>query len=92
MAKETKKKTTAKKAGVRQSKMQAHKSELRGKSLTDLRETLVDSQEELFNLRFQKATGNLDNHRAIRKAKREIARVHTVIREMELSEASKGDK
>ncbi len=92
MAKETKKKTTAKKGGVRQSKMQSHKSGLRGKSLADLRETLVDSQEELFNLRFQKATGNLDNHRAIRKAKREIARVHTVIREMELAEASKGDK
>jgi large subunit ribosomal protein L29 len=71
--------------------LKKHKEELRGKSLGELREVLVGAKEELFNLRFQRATGNLENHRNIRKAKREIARVHTMIREMELAEASKGD-
>lgn len=71
--------------------LKKHKDELRGKSVEDLRQVLIDAKEELFNLKFQKATGNLENHRNIRKAKKEIARIHTVIREKEL-EASKGEK
>lgn len=63
-----------------------HKEDLRGKSLDELRKVLVDTQEELFNLKFQRATGNLENHRNIRKAKKEIARVHTLIREKELAQ------
>ncbi len=70
--------------------LKKHKEELRGKSVEDLRQVLVDAKEELFNLKFQRATGNLENHRNIRKAKKEIARIHTVIREKEL-EAAKGD-
>lgn len=70
--------------------LKKHKEELRSKSVEDLRQVLVDAKEELFNLRFQRATGNLENHRNIRKAKKEIARIHTVIREKEL-EAAKGD-
>jgi len=65
--------------------------ELNGKSVEDLRESLIETKEELFNLRFQKATGNLENHRNIRRAKRDIARIHTVIREKELENAGKGD-
>lgn len=70
--------------------LKKHKEELRGKSVEDLRQVLVDAKEELFNLKFQRATGNLENHRNIRRAKREIARIHTVIREKELG-AAKGD-
>ena len=72
--------------------LKKHKDDLRSKSVEDLRAVLVDSKEELFNLKFQHATGNLENHRNIRKAKKEIARVHTLIREKELEEAGKGVK
>ena len=72
--------------------LKKHKNELRSKPVEDLRTALVDAKEELFNLKFQRATGNLENHRNIRKAKKEIARVHTLIREKELVEAGKGDK
>ncbi len=51
-------------------------------------ERLVDelkkSKEELFNLRFQSATGQLESHGRIRAVKRDIARIYTVIREREL--------
>lgn len=51
-------------------------------------ERLVDelkkAKEELFNLRFQSATGTLDAHGRIRAVKRDIARIYTVIREREL--------
>ena len=66
-------------------KLKEHNDKLRGKSLGDLRQALVDAKEEMFNLRFQRATGNLDNHRNIRIAKREIARIHTAIRAIELA-------
>lgn len=72
--------------------LKKHKDGLRSKSVEDLRQVLVDAKEELFNLNFQRATGNLENHRNIRRAKKEIARVHTVIREKELVESGKGDK
>lgn len=41
-------------------------------------------KEELFNLRFQAATGQLDNHSRLRTVKREIARIYTILREHEL--------
>jgi large subunit ribosomal protein L29 len=47
-------------------------------------EALRKSKEELFNLRFQAATGQLDSHGRIRAVKRDIARIYTVIREREL--------
>ena len=51
-------------------------------------ERLVDelkkSKEELFNLRFQSATGQLENHGRVRAVKRDIARIYTVLREREL--------
>lgn len=45
---------------------------------------LRESKEELFNLRFQAATGQLGNHGRLRTVRREIARIYTVMREREL--------
>jgi len=45
---------------------------------------LTPLKKELFNLRFQAATGQLDNHGRVRAVKRDIARIYTVIREREL--------
>ncbi|MDS1269949.1 50S ribosomal protein L29 [Lipingzhangella sp. LS1_29] len=58
--------------------------ELREQSLEDLRTKLKEAKEELFNLRFQAATGQLDNHSRLRIVKQEIARIYTVMREHEL--------
>lgn len=66
-------------------KLKQHNQSLREKSLEDLRQALLDAKQEVFNLRFQRATNNLENHRNIRKTKREIARIHTAIRHKELS-------
>lgn len=49
-----------------------------------LTEKLRESKEELFNLRFQKATGQLENPGRFKAVKRDIARIYTVIREREL--------
>jgi large subunit ribosomal protein L29 len=50
----------------------------------DLEEKLRESKEELFNLRFQAATGQLESHGRLRKVKKDIARIYTVVREREL--------
>jgi large subunit ribosomal protein L29 len=50
----------------------------------DLETRLRESKEELFNLRFQSATGQLENHGRLRTVKRDIARIYTVVREREL--------
>ncbi len=47
-------------------------------------EELRKAKEELFNLRFQSATGQLDNHGRLKAVKRDIARIYTVLREREL--------
>lgn len=59
--------------------------ELRGLSVEELEERARETGQELFNLRFQKATGQLGNTAMIKKSKRNLARVKTVIREMEIS-------
>ena len=51
---------------------------------TDLETRLRESKEELFNLRFQSATGQLESHGRLRTVKRDIARIYTVVREREL--------
>ncbi|HSY16008.1 MAG TPA: 50S ribosomal protein L29 [Jatrophihabitantaceae bacterium] len=61
-------------------------------SPTDLRELhadeldtrLQEAKEELFNLRFQTATGQLDNNRQLRSVRHDIARIYTILREREL--------
>ena len=54
--------------------------------LTDdeLVEKLREAKEELFNLRFQAATGQLESHGRLRTVKKDIARIYTVVREREL--------
>ena len=62
--------------------------ELRELGDADLATRLGESKEELFNLRFQNATGQLDNHRRLQTVRRDIARIYTVMRERELGLAS----
>ena len=62
--------------------------ELRELNEDELVERLRESKEELFNLRFQMATGQLSNNRRLRTVRQEIARVYTVLRERELGLAS----
>jgi large subunit ribosomal protein L29 len=50
----------------------------------DLETKLREHKEELFNLRFQAATGQLESHGRLRSVKRDIARIYTVVREREL--------
>ncbi|MGL5826389.1 MAG: 50S ribosomal protein L29 [Nocardioides sp.] len=50
----------------------------------DLEAKLRDAKEELFNLRFQAATGQLESHGRLRSVKKDIARIYTVVREREL--------
>ncbi|KQY60107.1 50S ribosomal protein L29 [Aeromicrobium sp. Root495] len=59
-------------------------AELRGLGAEALEEKLREAKEELFNLRFQNATGQLDNTARLKTVRREIARIYTVLREREL--------
>ena len=62
--------------------------ELRELDDDELIEKLREHKEELFNLRFQMATGQLSNNRRLRLVRQEIARIYTVLRERELGLAS----
>ncbi|GAB2626541.1 MULTISPECIES: 50S ribosomal protein L29 [Nocardiaceae] len=66
-------------------------AELRELTDEELVTKLRESKEELFNLRFQMATGQLDNNRRLRTVRHEIARIYTVLRERELGLASGPD-
>ena len=55
--------------------------ELRGKSVEELNKDLVAAKKELFNLRFQNATNQLDNTARIKDVRKNIARIQTVITE-----------
>jgi large subunit ribosomal protein L29 len=57
---------------------------LRGFDDERLLEELRKGKEELFNLRFQSATGQLENHGRLRAVRRDIARIYTIMREREL--------
>ncbi len=59
-------------------------AELRHLDHETLEERLRESKEELFNLRFQSATGQLESHGRLRSVRRDIARIYTVLREREL--------
>lgn len=67
--------------------------EIRELSNEELERKVEDLKEELFNLRFQMATGQLDNPLRIREVRRDIARAKTILRERELKEerAQKGE-
>jgi large subunit ribosomal protein L29 len=59
-------------------------TDLRGMLDDELVDKLRQAKEELFNLRFQSATGQLDNNARLRTVKHDIARIYTVMREREL--------
>lgn len=59
-------------------------SELRNLTTAEIEQKISGFKEELFNLRFQLATGQLDNPTRIRDVRKEIARAKTVLREREL--------
>lgn len=58
--------------------------EIKEMSADELRKALDDSKDELFKLKFQLATGQLDNPMRIKEVKKDIARVKTIIRQREL--------
>ena len=60
-------------------------ADLRDLSDNELAEQIATARRELFGLRFQHATGELDNTAALRRAKREVARALTVVHERELN-------
>ncbi|MCA1981349.1 50S ribosomal protein L29 [Nocardioides nematodiphilus] len=62
--------------------LKAH--ELDELTASDLEAKLREAKEELFNLRFQAATGQLESHGRLRTVKKDIARIYTVLREREL--------
>ena len=68
-------------------KINKYVEELKSKSATELNIELVAAKKELFNLRFQNATNQLDNTSRIKEVRKNIARIQTVI--SELSKASK---
>jgi large subunit ribosomal protein L29 len=61
--------------------------ELRDLNDTELEHRLGETKEELFNLRFQNATGQLDNIARLPQVRREIARIETLLREREIAAA-----
>ncbi|MBQ0059446.1 MAG: 50S ribosomal protein L29 [Lachnospiraceae bacterium] len=61
--------------------------DLRSKSVVELNEELVSAKKELFNLRFQNATNQLDNTARIKEVRRNIARIQTVIAQNAAKEA-----
>ena len=58
--------------------------ELRNLTQEELVTKLRESKEELFNLRFQGATGQLESHGRLRAVRKDIARIYTIMREREL--------
>ncbi|MEY4493340.1 MAG: hypothetical protein RL355_689 [Actinomycetota bacterium] len=59
-------------------------TDLRGLANDELVSKLREAKEELFNLRFQAATGQLESHGRLRAVRKDIARLYTVMREREL--------
>ena len=70
----------------------AKASELRDMSTDELETRLADTREELFNLRFQNATGQLDNYRRLGILRRDVARITTILRERELEISARGEE
>jgi large subunit ribosomal protein L29 len=62
-------------------------SEIRDLGHEEIERKLEETKEELFNLRFQNATGQLDNYKRLRELKRDVARIKTILREQEITEA-----
>jgi large subunit ribosomal protein L29 len=67
-------------------------SELRDMSVSELAERLTETKEELFNLRFQNATGQLDNYKRLAVLRKEVARIKTIQRQKEIEEIEGGNE
>jgi large subunit ribosomal protein L29 len=67
--------------------MASKTADLRAMSDVELLHRLDEAKAELFNLRFQHATGQLDNHGRFGHVRREVARINTLIREREIEAA-----
>ena len=66
--------------------------DLRSQPEAELVTKLKEAKEELFNLRFQMATGQLDNNRRLRVVRHDIARIYTIMRERELGLSTAPDE
>jgi large subunit ribosomal protein L29 len=64
---------------------------LRALGDTELVERLGEARSELFNLRFQNATGRLENSARLRDLRKEVARIHTLLREREIEAAESAE-
>ena len=67
-------------------------AQLRVSTEEELHSKLAEAKEELFNLRFQGATGQLESHGRLRAVRKEIARIYTVMRERELGIVTLADE
>ena len=70
---------------------------LKAKDLRDLpedelKQRLQDTKEELFNLRFQNATGQLDNYKRLGELRKDVARLKTLLRQRELEDAAREEE
>ena len=61
-------------------------SEIRDLPMDEIQQRLTDAKEELFNLRFQNATGQLDNYKRLGQLRKDVARLKTILREHELAQ------
>ncbi|MFN2490661.1 MAG: 50S ribosomal protein L29 [Actinomycetota bacterium] len=66
-------------------------SEIRDLSDDELEVRLTETKEELFNLRFQNATGQLDNYRRLALLRKDVARINTIMRERQLVQEAGGE-
>jgi large subunit ribosomal protein L29 len=71
--------------------MPSKAAELRDADETELENRLAEAKQEMFNLRFQIVTGQLDNSARIQLVRRDIARILTVLREKEIEAAEAGE-
>ncbi len=65
--------------------------ELRDLTVDELETRLVEAKQELFNLRFQHVTGQLDNSARLGELRKDVARMNTILRAQEIAAAESGD-
>ena len=66
--------------------------EIRDMSRDEMEQRLVEVKEELFNLRFQNATGQLDNYKRIRELRHDVARLKTIMRQQDIAAVEVSDE
>ncbi|MFM8858115.1 MAG: 50S ribosomal protein L29 [Actinomycetota bacterium] len=71
--------------------LKKERADLRDMNLADLVDELRQAKQESLNLRFRSATGQLDDHSQLRRVRRRIARINTLIRQREVAAAEAGE-